>query len=200
MRYYENLIQTKGCYKWDTYYYWVKLSRKTLWSSMVRGRMDLEGPKPNGWQEVRNWKIKMSQAEQWKCKFKTRYQARSALSSEFKLTSSSAETYSKHLSAWVEDRGKNSQSKTAILASSSCTDWWSPSPALRRWRDLRTSVELTGDHTHAKTTASPRKRLQRNWKAVFIRSITSVSVPFCLFLANSIHHYHKPIMGEMIRF
>lgn len=164
MRYYENLIQTKGCYKWDTYYYWVKLSRKTLWSSMVRGRLDLEGPETNGRQEVRNWKIKMSQAEQWKCRFKTRYQARPALSNELKLTSSSAVTYSKHLGAWVGDTGKSSQSTTAVLASSSCTDWQPPSPAQRRWRDLKTSLELTEDHTDAKTTASPIKAYRETGK------------------------------------
>lgn len=46
-------------------------------------------------------------------------------------------------------------------------------------------MELTEHHTCAKSSCSLHKRLQRNRKAAFNRSVTEVPVAFCLLLTNN---------------
>lgn len=65
-------------------------------------------------------------------------------------------------------------------------DWWSSLSALTGWKDLRTCVEFTEYHTYVESRFSLCKRLQRNGKVAFKKSVIEVPVAFCLFLTNNI--------------
>lgn len=139
------LQERKKCYyKQDRNDYLLKPRRKLRWSSMVGGRIDSQSPEMNN---DRRWETEMLKLGKQKNENAESKQGDKI--GEFKLTPSCGVAWPGYMNGRYREKFPKHQT-AAVLATSSCTDWWLSLLVLSICRDAGTSVEFTADHSHEK--------------------------------------------------